>query len=121
MPAAQATEFQKILPSFTDEEAAKALAIMEEVVSVNGRNGAPKVFCRFVRAAESIVGSIFFESDIGARAVEASVGPRRATPSVSQSSLGRGNVLPPQSPASARSRFASTSTEVGTAGDAEIR
>jgi hypothetical protein len=67
MPAAQETEFQKILPSFTDEEAAKALAIMEEVVSVNGRNGAPKVFCRFVRDAESIVGSILFEFDIGAR------------------------------------------------------
>jgi hypothetical protein len=44
MPGARETEFETHLPSFTDEEAAKALAATGEVVSLNARSGTPDLF-----------------------------------------------------------------------------
>jgi hypothetical protein len=44
MPGARENEFETHLPSFTDEEAAKALAATGEVVSLNARSGTPDLF-----------------------------------------------------------------------------
>jgi hypothetical protein len=44
MPGTRETEFQTYLPSFTDEEAAKALSATGEVVSLDGRSSTPDLF-----------------------------------------------------------------------------